>query len=455
MRHSLISISIIFFFLLPINLSFELPQNGDKLYDIELKDCKPKWGKDSVKAVQNYSLYTEELEQNAYNDALPEWRYVFNHAPGALESIYIDGTKLMEHQIEQHPDKKQAYVDTLLMLYDQRMKCFGRKGDVLGRKGIRMYKYRPKAVEKTLQTFQEAVKLDGKQTGYYILPIYFATAVRAYKNEIIDKNKTLKIYAKVSSIIGHHVTNNTKYAAKYKDAEQRINNFLKKIKLIQSCQDAKSIYVDRYRKHPKDTLLWKNMFGLMKNADCQGDTLFSEVTLKLFKHNPTPQKAFHLARSYKAQGSFEKSAQYYKKAAKTSEDKHKKGRYYYSLAQLYHQKLSSYPKARQYANKALEYRPNWGDPYILIGDLYAASGDLCGPGKGFKSQVVIWPAMDMYEKAKSVDPSVKKLANKKISNYNEYLPSKEDCFMRNLKEGDTYKVDNCWINRETKVRYSE
>ena len=41
------------------------------------------------------------------------------------------------------------------------------------------------------------------------------------------------------------------------------------------------------------------------------------------------------------------------------------------------QREKRYTDARSYARKALEYRPNWGAPYILIGDLYAASGSIC------------------------------------------------------------------------------
>ena len=88
---------------------------------------------------------------------------------------------------------------------------------------------------------------------------------------------------------------------------------------------------------------------------------------------------------------------------------------------------------------------------MLIGKLYASSGPLCGPGTGFDSQVVTWPAIDMFKKAKQVDPSVATEANKLIDTYTQYMPSKEDIFSRTMKEGSTYKV-GCWINRNTTVR---
>ena len=96
-------------------------------------------------------------------------------------------------------------------------------------------------------------------------------------------------------------------------------------------------------------------------------------------------------------------------------------------------------------------RPGWGEPYLLIGTLYASSGPLCGPGRGWDSQVVVWPAIDMWNKAKQVDPSVTREANRLINEYAQYMPTKEDIFQRLLQEGDPYFVP-CWIQESTIIR---
>ena len=89
---------------------------------------------------------------------------------------------------------------------------------------------------------------------------------------------------------------------------------------------------------------------------------------------------------------------------------------------------------------------------MFIGNLYAASGKVCGTGTGFKSQSVVWPAMDMWEKARK-DPESAPKAQKQINKYKEYLPSKQDCFMSGItEEGQNYNVA-CWINVSTRVRF--
>ena len=94
---------------------------------------------------------------------------------------------------------------------------------------------------------------------------------------------------------------------------------------------------------------------------------------------------------------------------------------------------------------------------MLIGDLYASSGPLCGTGTGFKSQVVTWAAIDMWKKAKQVDsdPAIVQKANQQIQKYTKFMPTKGVLHSRQLKEGSTYTIP-CWIQTKTTVRaYSE
>ncbi|RUT72638.1 hypothetical protein DLK05_17345, partial [Ancylomarina longa] len=97
-----------------------------------------KYGVDSVKTIMTASLYGEMVKQKNYKEALPSWRYIFNNAPKFQRSTYINGVKIMRGMYYATKDKK--YVDTLMMVYDQRIKYFGtsRKyptGWILGRKG--------------------------------------------------------------------------------------------------------------------------------------------------------------------------------------------------------------------------------------------------------------------------------------------------------------------------------
>ena len=141
-------------------------------------------------------------------------------------------------------------------------------------------------------------------------------------------------------------------------------------------------------------------------------------------------------------------------AANNTDDTEKKGQYLLIVAKIYQAHLRNFSKSRQFALDAAEVRPNWGEPYLHIGRLYASSGPLCGPGRGWDSQIVVWPAIDMWNKAKQVDPEAAAEANKWIGQYAQYMPKKEDVFIRNLKAGDSFFVP-CWIQRSTRIRTAD
>jgi len=63
----------------------------------------------------------------------------------------------------------------------------------------------------------------------------------------------------------------------------------------------------------------------------------------------------------------------------------------------------------------------------------------------------VWPAIDKWNYAKSIDPSSASEANKLINQYNQYMPTREDIFQRVIEPGSTIKV-GCWIQETTIVR---
>ena len=111
----------------------------------------------------------------------------------------------------------------------------------------------------------------------------------------------------------------------------------------------------------------------------------------------------------------------------------------------------NYEQGRVYARKAYELDKTDGEPFIIIGQLYAASAKDCGTGN-FYSKTAYWAAVDQFEKAKSVDPSIAGKANELINAYVHYFPTIEDIFFNGFEEGQEFTLENCWIKETTKVR---
>lgn len=411
----------------------------------------PKWGQDSIKATQEISLYREFFKQNNYKDAIKHWRYVFTNAPGARQTTHIDGVKMYKNFIdnEKNPTKKQAYIDTLLMIFDQRLACFGKDGDVLGRKGVEMVIYKQDD-QKTFETMKESFEIQKNETSAFQLYYYILSSILNHKKNNLTDEQLMDIYNKVNDVIEKNISDNKKEADKYSETRDRIDELISSTGIL-NCENLKALYKSQYEKNPNDKELWKKIYGQMRIAKCADDDLFLEVSEKLYQAEPDESKARILAFGYIGKKNLTKAAKYFREAANLTNENEKKADYYLRIAEI-EQNLGDYESSRSSALKAASFRSNWGEPYLHIGDLYASSGSKCGSGTGFESQVVVWSAIDMYEKAKAVDGSLAGKANNKIANYSKYMPSKEECFFRGLKEGDSFKV-SCWINESTKVRY--
>ena len=130
-------------------------------------------------------------------------------------------------------------------------------------------------------------------------------------------------------------------------------------------------------------------------------------------------------------------------------DNIEKANYYLELGDIT-RRLGNYSQARTYALNSIELNPENGYPYLLIGNIYAASSKSCSEDK-FEQKAVYWAAVDKFAKAKSIDPELAVDANKFIEAYRPHFPDTETIFFYGLKVGDTYTVE-CWINEKTTVR---
>ena len=117
---------------------------------------------------------------------------------------------------------------------------------------------------------------------------------------------------------------------------------------------------------------------------------------------------------------------------------------------LINQIKGNYPEAKKAALEAIKLKSSCGKAYLLIGDLYAASGARCS-GEDAMPLDYNWAADDKYVRAAAVDSSVAEQARERRAKLQSKFPSTQDKFLRGFKDGDSYKV-GCWIQETTTVR---
>lgn len=430
--------------------------NESEDYTWSPEDSCIKTPADEQKLLEQYSLYREFFKQENYKDALKHWRWVMANAPGYRETPFYDGITMYETFIDKEQDsvKRELFIDTLMMLYDKRIECHGKMGYVLGRKAYSMYKLRPKDYANVYNTFKTSIDLQGDKSEYFLLVPYFNYAVIMWKLREVEPGTVLEAYDQVMAIADHNIKAGTEDAANFEKVKPAIDQILPE--RLMSCEYLIQRFNDRWESEKNDIYLVTGYYNGLRNArDSLGNTctdgdVFITVLKQLHALNPTPQTAEQIAIVLFKEGKETEAIAMFNDAISLETDVEQKATWCLNIAKIL-KSQGKFSQSRTYAYKTLEFKPEWGAPYMLIGDLYASSGSLCGPGTGFDSQVVVWVAIDKYYKAKSVDPSVTDEANAQIAKYSQYMPSKTDLFDRGIDEGSSYTV-GCWINETTTVR---
>jgi len=374
-------------------------------------------------------LYRDLIKLKNFEEAMPLWEKAMKMAPaadGLRDYHFTDGVKLYKwlYGKETDLDKKSAYIDKIFDLYDEASKCYPKKAaQYKGLKGFATL------VELTLEE-----KIDKEEAFKYqnLIKETIAKGVADCKGKSCESWKIIESYAPI-----------------------RLED-LETIKDFYDCAYYKDKYYVEFKENPQDCDILTTVYSRLKWGGCAVEdtalvalnTAYEQNCRTVSEVKTSPAR---LGTDALRNGEYTKAITYYEELLANETDVDKKATYTLRIAKVYYVHLRKFSKAREYALKAAKLKPNWGEPYLVIGRLYASSGPLCGPGTGFDSQVVVWVALDMWTKAKNLDPAAAPEANKFIRKYAQYMPNKEDIFIRGLKEGGTFKVP-CWIQRNTKIR---
>ncbi len=420
---------------------------------------------DPDEASTNYVLYRDFLKAGEWNQAFDYWKKVYAVAPaadGKRNSVYADGITFYEYFISQTDDesKKQDYINEIFNLYDQIDECYQEGGFIAGRKAFDYYYKYPnlKTREEIFQLFKKSIDTDGEETNDFVVNPFTSLLVELHFDDKISVDEAKHYEQQIRKIIDYGLENcegrgceRWKVVQGY--APARLEAF-ETVKGFYDCEYYMNKYYGDFEANPQDCEMLITVFSRLKWGGClENDERFRKL-IQAGNQNCVEESELELAYDALRSGKYDEAIELFEKAVQEEEDNTKKAEYTLLIAKIYNAHLKNFSRARQYARKALEYNSNWGEPYILIGRLYASSGPLCGPGRGWDSQIVVWPAIDKWQQAKRVDPSVAAEANKWINRYSQYMPNKEDVFIRNLKVGSSFKV-GCWIQETTTIRTAD
>ena len=409
-------------------------------------------GEDSIRCITNYSLYREYARQGDLKSALPYWRVVYNECPRVSKNLYIDGTKIFRDFIEKETNNEvqSKLIDTLMMIYDQRIKYYPRdKGDQLGRKGIDLLRYKRDDIEYVQKAYgylEESIKLEKSEASEAVVATFLTASITLYQNDKLTEDKVIDDFLTCCNVFNAKISKSPANKQLTDIEKTLIDNF---ISLGLSCESLETRFSEYYNKDTENVPALGVIVDVMKGRNCSKSETYYQSARKIHPLSPTAESASSLGMIAFDRAEYSDAITYFKQATQLEEDNDKKATDYFWLAES-QLKLNQKTDARESALKAAELKEHWGDPYILIGRMYIeSSGDCSGISL---PKAIYWVAVDKFIKAKTVDPGVEGTANQLILTYSKYFPSKEDAFFLGIHEGDSYTV-GCWINETTKVRF--
>ena len=456
--------------------------------------AESKYGADSVACVTNLSIYGEAYKQWEAAKFAPEsismemvsaWREVFLNCPRSSQLIYTRGEKIMDYFIRTNPKDKDAYIDTICLMMDNRAKYFptdpktgaSQVANIMGRKGFLIYTYNKNRYEEAYNVLKDAVDMDASQMQAAYIDAYFRAAIDMVNNDKAEKMTVINVYQELSEVVDNNISaladTEAELVAAKEEAEaggdaDAVASFDKQLEkneksinnnkgtksnldnLFQpfaSCEDLIKVFSAKMKETPDDVTLLKRITTILDKKDCADSKLFLDAAVRLNELEPSPEASYSLGIKFFKDRKWSDAATFFEQATKT-DNNDRRYRAYRNLGMCY-ENMGSLGRARDIYRRAAQVDPTNGEPYLLIAMLYA------GSAKQYNGDIergaVYWAAVDKCQKAKSLDPSCSDKANSLIRAYTAAFPSMETIFFNDYNEGQSFNVGG-WIGETTTIR---
>jgi len=425
------------------------------------------------------SLFNESAKVKNFDDAYPKYKDLLENCADLNILIYQRGGKMLEDMIDlaETDDKKMQLVQEFIANQRMRLEKFPndtKEADMLADIAMIQYKHEIGTLEERLEAFEEVVETDKDN---FSSPV----AIYAYFRIANDLNDTGErdiqfLFDKYDEVIDLIETQENDKAAEakpliekqeaqeeltsresriLKNSEIYLRNYTKIKGSVNSLLGSKADCDNLLPLYKKDFEEKKNDLNWLRNAnerlsakDCTEDPLFFKVSEALHRQEPSANSAYSLGQLAEAEGNRGKALEYFKEAAELAQDKVRKARIYYRIANNYKER-GSLSQARSYYRKALDNKPSMGIAYLKIAEMYAKSANNCGESV-FDKRSVYWLAADYATRAGRVDPSLSSTATATAASYKGRAPQKSDIFQEDAA-GKKISFSNCWIGESVVV----
>ena len=349
-------------------------------------------GEDSIRCIQNISLYRTYAKQNDFASALEFWEIVYNECPASSMNLYIDGVKIRAWQVNtcKDPAKKMELFNLLMQVYDQRAQYFGNNPKaptpyIMGQKCLDYFRFHPEGNQadrrpaypwiKACMDWQSDCVAKGVNTQFNpAWPTNFILASRVMLEDEGHKEQFLADYIQACDLLDAKIEKaDPATQEKLRGAKSDIDALFVNSG-VADCATLENLFGGAMEAN-KTNLDWlKKVVSVFKRAKCTETATYFAAAQYAHELQPTAESAEGCAYMCIKKEDYKQAAEYLNQAIELEPNQDKKADYEYVAASaLFAGKR--YAEAREHALKAAGYRQGFADPYILIAKMYANSVD--------------------------------------------------------------------------------
>lgn len=418
------------------------------------QDFGPTWGatpEEQQENVMNYNFFRDAYNNKDYDEAIKYLPGLLAGAPMATQNLYIYAVGIYDNRILKATSaaEKKARVDSLMMIYDLRMKNFGDKeqsapAKVLPMKAQAFMDYRPTDRMGVRKVFRDALAELSNSVDADFVNLYFNELTNDYKNDEIEADEYLEEYDKMEALM--LLPNN----AENTEAKSTFEALFISSGAA-NCENLEKMFRPRVAAAPDDVDVLKKTVQYLTRGNCKGE-FYGEVAENYYKLQPSSETAMILAAYFEEKKDFSKSLQYLKAAIENENDPESKLKLCIriSASELGSGNIRG---AADFARQAIAINSESGLAYYFLAQAYAQGANACS---GFDRQAAFWIVYDTFAKARSlVKPGDAVSASdieSQMGSYRGGFPTKEEAFFRGLSDGQSYHVSCGIVSGNTTVR---
>jgi tetratricopeptide (TPR) repeat protein len=416
--------------------------------------------------MENSSLFDSYVRTKNYADAYPFWRKAYDECPSSTINIYVMGTFIINWQISQETDpaKKEALVDDMMKLFDDRIKYFGNsnptypKDGAIVRKVVEYSRLKSENADQSLiyKWIGEAIEEYKKKTDASGISRYMFASFKIMQSDPEKyKMQYVNDFMKCSNILDVQLA-----AAVAADKTEVVTNLQGYKTDIESyffasgaaeCDLIISIFTPKVEENKSNLEFLKETMTLFRRLDCYETDLYIKMSEYAYQIEPTADSALGLGNKAFKNNEIATAEKYYNEAIAMSDNPEKKAELYFVLGNIA-LKQNQYQRVKQHFQNCIRENPNHGKAYRLLASAYASGGRNIFPDDNVLSKCIWYAVVDKLERAKQLDSSIAQECNKQINDYSKGFPTKEEIHMHpSLEIGANFLVGG-WVNETVKIR---